>query len=1202
MGVLDGIKYLAKIAYTRNVWLLMMVVVAYVVFCHISVMLGEPPVISSPVWFPAGVGLSAVLCGGRKYIVSIALGAFAYVSLHENLAWQSHQTNHSAAFIIGAIFQALFAYWVTNRICGRDLRLVRGTEILRFLFVTGIIVPIASVTFQFLLSLSLKGNQLTSDLEFWLARFCAESLGCCLLTPIALAFFGEPREIWRPRRLRIAMPHIFSICTALLIFSGLNHRERLRLETSISAATEEYAKAIDQTSRDGRRCVVALNSLILDGMAPHELALSASGFVKSFDVVRSLGYHPFIRHSERNQFEKSGIVIMRPDHDGHLEPEVQSEWYIPVSLWMDSSASLAPGLNLAYSPSTKRVVESVIIRNRTLAISGREAMLPQLESTNLLVFQPVYQKGEKPTSHPDRRKSVTGVVTCVYDTGIILEKAKSASNNFAGFEVSFVVADGLIGQRPRRQANVSWDFKGALVGVPAYIEEKPIELSIRVGRLDPLVISSNYMLYFLLFGLCILVFFSFGLLVTTGETSVISEEVQKQTMFLKEGETRLRLAICAANLGVWEWDLVRDKISWPTECAIIYGLTSHVMGRDEFIKILHPADIALAEAAFRKAIDDGQSFAVEFRVIRPDGQIRWMSNFAQPEYSADERPLKVVGAVADITERKRIELELQESEGWLRLALQSADLGLWDWDLRTNNAKFSPEWKRQLGYQDSELNSGYLEWESRVHPEDLPLTLDLVRRALESGDRYEAEFRMKHKDGTWRWILARANILRGPNGTAERLIGCHVEVSTRKHAELLLAESERFARETLDALPYNTCVLDETGMIVQVNAGWTAFSLANGGDPALMSEGVNYLDACRSVITNKSENNVVDALEAILTSGREGYSNEYPCFSPTEQRWYRMRATRFMIGNRLRVLVQHEDVTDRRRAQNEIVRLNAQLEQRVAERTKELEEAQLILQKESEERRLLESRLSDALRLESMSVMAGSIAHELNQPLTAISNFARGCVRRLDAGDVGEEVRAVMARTAEEAVRAGTLIRRLRDLTTRHPPSFASGSVNEVVRQSLFILNPILQASGTTIITKLANDLPLIPLDCLLITQVILNLLQNANDAMDECDRSAREITVVTGHDLERECIVVSVQDRGHGLSAEYGDEWFIPFSTSKPTGMGIGLQVVKNIVELHGGKVVASPRSGGGATFTFSLPYLAVEYAPDKTSCLRCG
>lgn len=118
----------------------------------------------------------------------------------------------------------------------------------------------------------------------------------------------------------------------------------------------------------------------------------------------------------------------------------------------------------------------------------------------------------------------------------------------------------------------------------------------------------------------------------------------------------------------------------------------------------------------------------------------------------------------------------QEELNQLRALVAAANVGLWDWDLETGEVKYSTEWKRQIGYADHEISDAFSEWESRVHPDDLARTLSLVRAYVEKPwPTYEVEFRLRHRDGSYRWILTQASVLLNEQGKPRRMLGSHVE-------------------------------------------------------------------------------------------------------------------------------------------------------------------------------------------------------------------------------------------------------------------------------------------------------------------------------------------------------------------------------------------------------------------------------------------
>jgi len=165
------------------------------------------------------------------------------------------------------------------------------------------------------------------------------------------------------------------------------------------------------------------------------------------------------------------------------------------------------------------------------------------------------------------------------------------------------------------------------------------------------------------------------------------------------------------------------------------------------------------------------------------------------------------GTVEDITARKLAEDAQRETSLRLQESVRAANVGLWDWDLATHCVHYSSEWKRQIGYADAELGDAFEEWECRVHPEDLAPTLERVREAI-AGDnrRYQAEFRFRHKDGSYRWIVAQCSVLRAENGKAVRVVGSHIDLTESRHMEEALRESEAHLRLLFENLPSGVVV------------------------------------------------------------------------------------------------------------------------------------------------------------------------------------------------------------------------------------------------------------------------------------------------------------------------------------------------------------------------------------------------------------
>lgn len=265
-------------------------------------------------------------------------------------------------------------------------------------------------------------------------------------------------------------------------------------------------------------------------------------------------------------------------------------------------------------------------------------------------------------------------------------------------------------------------------------------------------------------------------------------------------------------------------------------------------------------------------------------------------------------------------------------------------------------------------------------------------------------------------------------------------------------------------------------------------------------------------------------------------------------------------------------------------------------RTAELRDANRELRREMAERRRAEDtarerqkEMDHVARLSILGEMASNIAHELNQPLGAIANYARGCTRRLEAGvgtaaEFAEASRAIAA----QADRAGQIIARIRDFVRKRAVQLEPADVNGAVEAALQLCEGRARSANILISRALAAGLPPVLADRVQIEQVVLNLVKNALDAMDSgADGAAGEgrgVTVRTGRDAEGR-VEIAVADRGHGLSEEARARLFDPFFTTKPGGMGLGLSICRTIVESHGGHLWATDNPGGGAVVRFVLP-----------------
>lgn len=236
----------------------------------------------------------------------------------------------------------------------------------------------------------------------------------------------------------------------------------------------------------------------------------------------------------------------------------------------------------------------------------------------------------------------------------------------------------------------------------------------------------------------------------------------------------------------------------------------------------------------------------------------------------------------------------------------------------------------------------------------------------------------------------------------------------------------------------------------------------------------------------------------------------------------------------------------------------------------------------------IQGELARLARLNELGEMASTLAHELNQPLAAIANYTQGCVRFL--GDLDDSaagrIREALEEAAKQALRAGGIIRHLREFVTRGETEMKLETVRKLVEEAGALALVGSREQGVRSVFELAPEGAEVLVDRVQIQQVLINLVRNAMEAMRESERRELSVRTIT----QDGSVTIEVADTGPGISEEVAGRLFQPFVTSKASGMGIGLSISKRIVEAHGGEISASRNENGGATFRFSLPLAGNE------------
>ena len=285
--------------------------------------------------------------------------------------------------------------------------------------------------------------------------------------------------------------------------------------------------------------------------------------------------------------------------------------------------------------------------------------------------------------------------------------------------------------------------------------------------------------------------------------------------------------------------------------------------------------------------------------------------------------------------------------------------------------------------------------------------------------------------------------------------------------------------------------------------------------------------------------------------------------------------------------------------EEELRQAHEELERRVEQRTAELAEVNRRLRIEIDERKRAEDRaqqhlaeLAHVARLSTIGEMMAELAHELNQPLSAICSHAQACKRLLASGDgdYAEDLSASLNQVNEQGTRAAEIIRRVRRFVVKAKPSEAVVDVNAMIRDVAELMSIDARMAGAETVLELTESLPPVVGDRIQLEQVLVNLMRNGFEALRESDREPRRLTVRTALDGPH-TIVVDVRDNGLGIASDVLDHIFERFFTTKAGGMGMGLSISQSIIKNHGGTLWAAPVPEGGAVFHFTLPIQTGEH-----------
>ncbi|WP_316411623.1 hybrid sensor histidine kinase/response regulator [Mesoterricola silvestris] len=526
----------------------------------------------------------------------------------------------------------------------------------------------------------------------------------------------------------------------------------------------------------------------------------------------------------------------------------------------------------------------------------------------------------------------------------------------------------------------------------------------------------------------------------------------------------------------------------------------------------------------------------------------------------DEHDVQILSRLGDlswdIVERKRTEEQLQVSENRLRLTLEGSHIGIWDWDIRTGQWYASPTFYTMLGYEPHRGFSGHGELTERVHPEDLPLVARKMEKVLTGGfDEYTCEVRMRHADGSYRWQrVTGIGVDHDRDGKTTRMLGIRVDITDRREAEEALAQRERDFRTLAENSPDNVIRYDRDCRVLYTNHQARS-TLGGHGEHALgrtpleMSpEGLipGYLHEVEAYQS---------ALQGVIAKGGMGEVEMHVMAASGEMQTHSVR------------------FTEERDAEGRIV-------------------GALAIGRDVTERKKLMEQLNQSQKMEAIGQLAGGVAHDFNNILTAIIGFGNLAKMRMKAED---PQMTLIDQILAASDRAANLTRSLLAFSRKQVIIPRPVDVNGILGTVEKLLARLI-GEDIELVTRPGKQSLIVMADEGQIEQVLLNLATNARDAMPkggtlsistEARRLGKDFPALHGFGRQGRFALITVSDTGVGMDARTRMRIFEPFFTTKELGKGtgLGLSMVYGILQQHEGFINVYSEPGKGTTFRIYLP-----------------